>query len=176
MHEVEAKIPLSKAEFDQLKKTLHQHPEILYKGQFQKTDLYYAHPIPQLTLRLRTVDRKVYFQVKSRHMKQGVEMNREWEWPIKSPSLFKSLLKQGGIEPFFSKVKRTDLFLWKNMQIELNFLKGLGYFLEVEKLVEKASELPQAKIELEALFKTLGYSKSRFEKKPYLELLQSQSF
>lgn len=172
MHEIEAKIHLSKKEFDQLKMDLSQKRGVVYKGHLVKEDIYYEHPVPHLTLRLRQTNKKSQFQVKYRSVKQGIEVNREWEWGLKRPLVFKKLLKKAGLKPYIRKVKKTDLFVWKKMNIELNWVKGLGYFLEIEKLVKNEKSSPKAIQDVKEIFKALGFSKRPLEEKPYLQLLQ----
>ena len=171
MHEIEAKIHLTKKEFEQLKQRLSQKIQMTQKGEFKKKDTYFHSPVPHLTIRIRKVNKKNYFNIKYRSSKEGIEINKEWEWELKRSLFFKNLLKKAGLNPYAVKFKKTHLFAWKKINIELNWVKHLGYFLEVEKLVKTEKSTPKAIQELKDVFKDLGFDDRPFEKKPYLELL-----
>ena len=175
MHEVEAKIHLTKEEFDQLRQSLNQRRGVAYRGQFKKLDTYYHTPVPNLTLRIRKMSGKNQFQIKYRSTKEGIEANKEWEWSLGRPLAFKTLLKKAEIHPYITKEKRTDLFVWKKMNIELNWVKSLGYFLEIETLVKVEKKIPKAMGELKRIFKELGFEEKKFEKRQYLELINQST-
>lgn len=171
MHEIEAKIHLTKKEFDCLKEDLNGRKKVIYKGFFKKEDVYYQIPIPNVTIRIRKLNKKSHLNIKYKSIQKGIEMNKEWEWELKRPLFFKNLLKKTGLQIYATKKKQTDLFTWKKMNIELNWVKHLGYFLEIEALVKDQKKIHSTTKELKKMFELLGFKKRKFEKKPYLELL-----
>ena len=168
MYEIEAKVPLKKADVQRLRKEL---PKIA--GQKRKVinkDYYYADP-KSFFLRIRERNKKGLLNLKSKKVEQGIELNQEIELSINSVSKFHTLLKKIGIRLTAKKEKISEIYKKENLQIELNFIKGLGYFLEIETIIKKKSDIPRAKKALREMFSRLGFSSKDFEKKYYLELL-----
>ena len=73
------------------------------------------------------------------------------------------------------KEKRCQAYQYRKFRIELNTVKGLGLFLEIERLVKGESEVPEAKEGLLTLFRRLGFGPAAFERKLYLELLAEKN-
>ena len=107
-------------------------------------------------------------------MKRGVEANQEVEFKLTSGSKMMKFLKKMGIELPLKKIKKGEIYQKGDSQIELNQVSGLGYFLEIEVIAKKKSEVPQAKQKLIATFKEFGFTDKDFEKKYYLELLEEK--
>ena len=170
MYEIEAKVRLKRSDVKRLKGEL---PKIATKkGNVIKKDFYFfAHPKKEFFLRIREKNGKPFLNMKSKKVGQGIEMNQEIKLPLTSSSKFHNLLKKIGIPLTAKKEKIGEIFKKGDMQIELNFVKGLGYFLEIETIVKSKSEIPKAKKALRDLFKKLGFKPNDFEKKYYLELL-----
>ncbi len=103
----------------------------------------------------------------------GIESNIEMEWEVGDIRKWESLLKTIKITPNISKSKKSTLFKQNDFIIELNHVRLLGYYLEIERVVKSEKELEKAKIDLIQLFQKLGYSQKKFEPKPYLELLKN---
>ena len=173
MYEIEAKVPLKRPDVKRLKGEL---PKIaVKKGSVIKKDFYFfAHPKKAFFLRIREKNKKPFLNMKSKKREQGIEINQEIKLHLISSSKFHALLKKIGIPLTTTKDKIGEIFKKGNMQIELNFVKGLGYFLEIETIVKSKSEIPKAKKALRDLFKKLGFSPKDFEKKYYLELLEEK--
>jgi len=168
MFEVEAKVPISKREFELLKKRLRK--EAKYLGARVCNDTYYAKP-KTAYIRVRNRGGEYTFDMKRRETIDGIESNIEMEWGIKDISKWRTLLKFLKITPNIRKTKKSTLFKQNNFIIELNHVRLLGYYLEIERVVGRRSEVTGAKKDLIELFKSLGYSQKQFEPKPYLELL-----
>jgi adenylate cyclase class 2 len=168
MYEIEAKVRLSKADFNRLKSEISK-----FAGKKEDTDIkdsYYSSP-KNTSLRIRVNNGQGVLNIKSKKKDKGIEMNQEIELPLKSPSKFSSFLQKNGFPLTAKKEKKGDIYQYGDMRIELNFVKKLGYFLEIETIVENKSEIPSAKKALRALFNKLGFDSSDYEKKYYLELL-----
>ena len=171
MYEVEAKVPLSKADFERLKREL---PTIAKKeGSIVNLDRYYSNP-KQFFLRIRERNGEGLLNLKSKTREKGIELNQEIEIPITSAKKFDSLLKKMKIPHYISKQKDSILFRKGDFQIELNTIKNLGYFLEIETIVNSKAGLKKAKAGLLSIFKSLGFTNKDFEKKYYLELLEEK--
>ena len=168
MIEVEAKVPLSKGEFELLKKRLQKEAQVL--GSRTSQDTYYNDP-RKAYMRIRKRGGDYTFDIKRRQTIKGIESNIEMEWKLSDAVKWKALLKKLNILPHIRKTKKSLLFKKNDFIIELNHVRLLGYYLEIERVVKSEKEVAKAKRELVSLFKTLGFSEKRFEPRPYLELL-----
>lgn len=169
MFEIEAKVHISKADFKRLKDEILKIAK--YKKQIKNVDCYFGNIDKQFFLRTREQDNKSFIHLKTKKREKGIEMNQEIELPVISSSKIHVLFKKIGIPLTARKEKVSDYYQYKDMVIELNFVKGLGYFLEIETIVQSKSQIPKAKKALRELFSQLGFKPSDFERKYYLELL-----
>lgn len=173
MYEVEAKVPLTKADFQRLKKEI---PRIaILKKRIISKDRYYGSLKKAFFLRIREENKKPVLNIKFKKRGEGIEMNQEIELPLTSASKFHQFLKKLNIPFAAKKEKRGSYFALKNIQIELNEIRGLGAFLEIEHRVETQAEIPKAKKALIETFKMLGFSPKDFEEKYYLEMLAEKA-
>lgn len=170
MFEVEAKVPISRREFQQLSSRLQK--EAHHLGNRSYTDTYYAKP-KTAYIRIRKGEGEYDFDIKRRQTIKGIESNIEMEWGINDISGWRALLKRSGITPTIRKIKKSSLFKQNDFIIELNHVRLLGYYLEIERVVKNQKEVAKAKSDLVQMFKTLGYSQKQFEPRPYLELLEN---
>jgi adenylate cyclase class 2 len=168
MYEVEAKVPLTSSDFKRLQKAVQKMAK--FQGKSLKKDTYYA-DTKAIHMRMRNEEKKNVFCIKNKALINGVEANTEMEWGIKDEKKWKEIMKKSGIKPNLRKTKKTESYRYKNFTIELNHVAKLGYFLEIETIVEKKEDISGAKKELIDLFKGLGYSQKAFEKRYYIELL-----
>ena len=172
MYEVEAKVALTPSDFKRLKETVSKIGK--FTGESLKKDTYYG-DTKIIHMRTRDEEGGVVFCLKNKTLIDGVEANTEMEWEIANKKKWEKILSKSGIRPSVKKVKKTEAYDYKGFHIELNHIRTLGYFLEIEKIVNKKENIPKAKQELIDLFKQLGYSQKDFEKKYYLELLAEKN-
>ncbi len=169
MYEIEAKVPLTKADFQRLKKEI-QKIAVL-KGESIKKDTYYGDRTNFL-FRIREKNGQGVLNIKNKKVEKGIEVNQEIECGVHSKSKFHQFLKKINIHPHAKKEKKSEVYKFKSMQIELNTIKGLGHYLEIENPVKTKTEIPKAKKALRELFSQLGFTPKNFEKKYYIELLE----
>ena len=170
MFEVEAKVPITRREFELLKKRLQKEAQFLGAGTC--VDTYYAKP-KKAYIRIRKRGGDYSFDIKRRQTIKGIESNIEMEWKVSDVDKWKSFLRQLKITPKIQKSKKSTLFRQNDFIIELNHVRLLGYYLEIERVVKSEKEIVKAKNDLIKLFHKLGYSQKQFEPKPYLELLEN---
>lgn len=168
MFEVEAKVSVSKEEFKILKERLSKEAHGL--GVRTCDDVYYGRP-KKAYIRLRKGGGEYRFGIKKRRTIRGIESNTEMEWKIDNASKWRTLLKRLKIEPDVRKRKKSILFSQNDFIIELNHVRLLGYYLEIERLVKDERDIKKAEKELIEMFRKWGFSPRRFEPKSYLELL-----
>jgi len=167
MIEVEAKVRLKKVDLDRLSKEVPTFAKPL--GESLKVDRYYGSGAYDLRIREESGGSVLTF--KARDRKQGIETNEEIEFPIEKPLVWDHFLRQNGFPLRAKKEKQSLAFGFKKFTIELNTVKGLGAFLEIECLVKDEAQVPKARKELTDLFHKMGFSPKDFERKLYLELL-----
>jgi len=170
MYEIEAKVPLTKADLKRLQKEIPKIAKL--KGKSIKKDDYYG-PTNTFLMRIREKGEWSIFNIKSKNVKGGIELNQEVEIPVKSKKTFASLLKKIGIEHSNQKTKKSTVYLYQDLQIEINHVVGLGDYLEIEAEAESKSDIPKAIQKLHAIFKQFDFSPRQFEKRYYLDMLTS---
>jgi adenylate cyclase class 2 len=171
MFEVEAKVPLSPAKYKEVKSYLDNKAKFSKNSHSQ--DTYYDETAMKAVVRIRKRDKKDSFDLKWHDTKKGIESNIEIEWGIKDLPGWKSFLKKLDINPFMRKEKKSLFYQLEDYSIELNHVTKLGYYLEIEKLVDSENEIIKAKKGLIEVFEKFGFSAKDFEPKRYLELLKN---
>ena len=168
MFEIEAKIRLTDEDVKRLKKILPKFAKKSHKS--IKKDSYYG-DVKKFFLRIREKNNSGIINLKSKRVEQGIELNQDVELYLTSASKFHKFLKKNNIPLTAKKEKKSEVYKKGNIQIELNYIKKLGYFLEIEIIAKTKKEIPSAKKALHRAFSELGFKSSQFEKKYYLELL-----
>jgi predicted adenylyl cyclase CyaB len=168
MFEVEAKVPITGAQYKSLMTKLKKEGQ--YLGFKRNRDIYYEKSEKTFT-RIRERNGKPEFDLKLRRLHKGIESNIEMEWEIKDLPGWKKLLKRLNIRPYQRKTKKSEYFKFRGFIVELNEVSPLGRFLEIERVVKDAGQVEAAKKELVTLFKSFGFAQKEFEERPYLELL-----
>ncbi|MEI6732013.1 MAG: class IV adenylate cyclase, partial [archaeon] len=103
--------------------------------------------------------------------RNGVHAKKETEFIVKDISDFLSVIDEFGFRRWLRKEKKTELYrIEKNFHIELNNVRGLGWFVEVEYLTDE-SHIEYAQRKVEEIIKKLGISKSQIVKSGYTKLL-----
>ena len=169
MFEVEAKVPITRHEFERLNKRLQKEAHFLDKAIYK--DTYYAKPKTAYIRVRRKRGGDYFFEIKQRKTIKGIESNLEMEWKIKDIGKFRELLRKMGMKVGIKKQKKSHRFRYNDFIIELNHVRLLGHYLEIEKIVQKEGDIPKTKRDLIKLFKELGFTAKDFEARPYLELL-----
>jgi predicted adenylyl cyclase CyaB len=147
-----------------------------YKGKERKVDDYYTlenlKKYPEKSLRIRKKSGKFHINFKQRiSYNEGVYAKRETEFEIVNLEDFVRLLNEFGFKRWLTKEKYTELYeIRKNFHIELNHLKKLGWFIEVEYLCNK-KQIDMARKEVVKTMEYLGLKKNDIVKEGYTRLL-----
>lgn len=147
-----------------------------YKGTEKKVDDYYTleqlNHYPHKSLRIRK--RKGFYEVnfkKSLSFKNGVHAKKEVEFKINDYDGFLNLIQDFGFKKDLRKEKMTKLYEIKpNFHIELNHVRGLGWFLEIEYLSDEKG-IEKARNEVLRIVKILGYKEKDLIKSGYTKML-----
>lgn len=148
-----------------------------YSGTVTKVDDYYTledlERFPKKSLRVRRVGGFYIVNFKQRlSYKDSIYAKKEVEFEASDIRCFLKLIEDFGFKKWLTKEKTCEIYKIKsNFQIELNNVKGLGWFAEVEYLVDDESEIECARSEVLSVMEMLGCKKKDFVKPGYTKLL-----
>ena len=180
--EVETKIKINDSEVPKFRKRIKEIGIFEKKGKksddyfaIQKDPMYY----PKKAFRIRAM--KDHFEVNfKKHLKKywtkDVVIKQEFEFQLKGKKAVQDLLelfKDLGFSEWIKKIKWNETYKWKKdkkVSIELNKVKHLGYFIELEYLA-KMSEIEKARNKLRQVMKELGVRKEQIDNTGYTKML-----
>jgi adenylate cyclase, class 2 len=191
--EIELKAHIKDSEA--LKRLLFEKAE--YLCAFEKEDTYYFpldnSDIPRSGIRLRgesktlpdgTIKKTAYVTYKTKEVRDGIEVNNEKEFEVCSAQnspviVFDEFLKMTGLAPGFSKHKKGWAFSKDGINAELLEVEKLGWFLEMEIVVNdierdaiKDTAIEEKKKQLLEFLSDLGIEKDAIESRYYSEMLK----
>ena len=91
-----------------------------------------------------------------------------------SAEICQEILKQIGFQPVLPVEKQRQYFQNDAMAACVDSVTGLGDYLELEILVEREEERPEALKQLEAMLKKLGYSMEETTRVSYLGMMMQK--
>ncbi|OIO81351.1 hypothetical protein AUJ84_01410 [Candidatus Pacearchaeota archaeon CG1_02_32_132] len=169
--EVEAKIKVSNPDSvrDKIKRIAK------YVGKEKKVDRYFSlnrNAYPHKSIRVRDRGKKVEVNFKQwLSYKKGVHAKKEVEFEVSDLPGFFDLLNDFGFKQWMHKEKETELYKTKDgTHIELNKVKDLGWFIEIEILC-KLDEVNKSRGKIIETIQRLGLKKSEIERKGYTKML-----
>ncbi len=172
MIEVEAKIRISNS-----KKVIKKIGAISkYQGTERKVDDYYTledlSHYPRKSLRIRK--RGGFYEINFKHRLSyinGVHVKKETEFRVSNIDGFLNLIRDFGFKKWLRKEKITKLYkIRDNFHIEMNNVKGLGWFLEIEYLTDK-KRIEKARIEVLKFVRKLGFKEKDLISEGYTKML-----
>lgn len=141
-----------------------------------KVDEYYslseANTYQKKSLRIRKKKDSVEVNFKKwMNYKQHVNAKKEVEFSVSDINGFYELLRDFGFKRWLKKIKFTELYETSDgIHIELNKVKHLGWFIEIEILC-LPREVKQARKRVVELVKELGYEEKDVIKEGYTRAL-----
>ena len=172
MIEVEAKIKIQNPE--EFREKISKIAKLIKKE--KKIDDYYTleslKEYPKKSLRVRKTNHNYKINFKQ-HLSfiNGVHAKNEQEFTTSDIKNFLSLIKDFGFRKWLTKVKHSESYeITKNFHIEINNVKKLGWFVEVEYLA-KQSEIAKVRSEILKVMKQLTLNKKPIIKDGYTRLL-----
>lgn len=150
-----------------------------FRESYDKYDVYYAYPRGQAreradkTFRVRKNGDSCAVTIKEKRLEGGIETNLEKEFTVSSWELFTWFIEDLGCARKIVKIKRGDLYAMGDINLELSLVEGLGWFLEVEKLVsaDDPAQHEAARREILAVLGKLGIREDRIEPRYYTDML-----
>jgi len=148
-----------------------------YTGTEIKIDDYYTQErldgFPKDKIRIRKINRHHIVNFKRKlSYDQGVHAKEEIEHEVIDIKKFMKLIKNLGFRKWMKKEKKCEIYqIKKNFHIELNNVKGLGWFVEIEYLIKNPSSIKKARVEVVRVMSALGFKKKDAIKKGYTKLI-----
>ena len=135
-------------------------------------DTYYRHPNRDFArtdeaLRIREEEGRSFITYKGPKRDADTKAREELEVPLVDPRDLGALLLRLGFEPVAVVEKRRRGYLVGTLEVTVDEVKGLGFFLEVE--AKNCDDLEEGKVRVLGLMDALGLD--RMERRSYLELL-----
>lgn len=111
--------------------------------------------------------------LKHKGMKDGVEINDEIEFSVSSPEAFAAFARSLGYRLGLEKRKRGRVWdAGPDVHIELAEVVGLGWFVEIEAIVERESDVESARLRVKKILAELGVQERDIEPRYYSSLLR----
>lgn len=165
-----------------------------YRMIFEKEDQYWflekTPDFPPFSLRMRretrglpdgTKETLTFATYKIKQVKDGIEINDEREFEIRSSSgpgeaEFEELLRRLRLKPGINKRKKGWSFLWEDITAELTEVEGLGWFIELELLADNNREdtVALGREKLLNFLDKIGVERTAIESRFYSEMLSAK--
>ena len=124
-----------------------------YVGEKEIVDIYYYDPLrsnlqPESDLRLnetfrvRKTKKGHYLTYKKQHFKGKLWVySDEYETKVEDYNTIKKIIKMLGLKELITVHNRRNIYKYKDFEIELEDIEGLGIFIEVEKMSTLDNEI-----------------------------------
>ncbi len=145
-----------------------------FVGRQNKDDKYFSvknNGYPKKSLRVRDKGNKVEVNFKKwLSYKGGIHAKKEIEFEVSDIKGFFELLRDLGFKEWMRKKKISEVYKTRDkINIELNSVKGLGWYVEIEILCQ-AKDVNNARKRIKRTMKELGFKKKDIERKGYTKL------
>ena len=135
-----------------------------------ESDIYFNHPAKDFkdsdeALRLRAIGEKTIITYKGPMASKITKARIEHETEVEDYASMKNILESLGFTPSGVIEKERFIYSFNGMEISIDYVDGLGTFVEIEKIGELKDEIEQ---ELFTIAERLGLNK--FERRSYLVL------
>lgn len=121
--------------------------------------------------RLRRENGRSVVTYKEKEREGGTEINQEYEFTVSDPAAFYYFAEGIGFTSCIHKRKEGELFHWNEANVELSHVDGLGWFIEIECIVETETGTEKAKKKIYSVFNELGIESERIEDRYYIDML-----
>lgn len=171
--EVETKIPFKEKDLNLVRQKIKKIAKFV-KKQIKKDDYYTLEyfQYPEKSLRVRDMGkiREVNFK-KRISLVGGIHAKKEVQFQISDVKGFFDLINDFGFRKWLHKEKTTELYKAKNgVNIELNHVKKLGWFLELEFLCS-SKDINNARKKIIEVRDSLGFTEKDSEVRGYTKQL-----
>ena len=110
---------------------------------------------------------------KKRERRDGIEINDEKEFEVNPIEYAEEFLLEMGLKPGISKKKKGSAYRAGGITAELHEVEGLGWFIELEILIDNNNKenIQRARDELLEFLYSLNIGKENIESRYYTEML-----
>lgn len=147
----------------------------VYKRDFKKEDTYFRIPgkPDKTSFRIRKQGDNTWVTFKKKRWHGSAEVNEEKEFLVSSEEVFKDFISLFEASEVIKKIKEGSFYSYRDLNVELCTVKNLGRFLEVEKLLETASEEEVSRTigEIKSFMAQVGITPDCFVEEYYVDLL-----
>jgi adenylate cyclase, class 2 len=171
--EVETKIKVDSKILKDVRKRIRKIAR--YSKKEKKIDEYFSleyfnYPSKSLRIRDKGKIREVNFKQRMGYV-NGVHSKKEVQFKVSDLEGFYNLIHDFGFRKWLRKEKTTELYITKNgVNIELNQVVGLGWYIEIEVLCDK-KDVAKARKKVIDIRDKLEFGKKDIEKKGYTKIL-----
>ena len=137
----------------------------------QVVDTYYIFPNPMLRVRYAELSFPESKRIESVCMKVNGRNIKEFETSIGDSKCLEKIFNYVLGKPKVVVEGRREEYKFRNATINLDYVKNLDYWTEVELIVKSLDEIIKASEEVENIFKILGVSKNELVVETYPEML-----
>ena len=180
--EIETKIRIDDSEVKKFKDKIKEIAVFEKKG--KKADDYFAiqeDPLyyPKKAFRVRASKDEFEVNFKrwlTNYWTKDIVVKQEFEFKLKGKEQVKDLLelfKDLGFTEWVKKIKFNETYQWKKdkkVSIEINNVKHLGYFIEIEYLAQ-LKDLDKARKKIRKVIKELGVKPEQIDNTGYTKML-----
>lgn len=181
--EVETKVPLDSREVPGFRKKILKIAK--FKKKTNKEDDYFAIPrrgrgiikrYPKKAFRIRDDGNSYVINFKRwlrKYWTNAIVIKEEFEFETKHPDKFLALMTDLGFKQWLKKFKISESYTYKKnkkVNIEINNVRHLGYFIEIEYIAEKR-ELKKAIHLVENILRELDIEPKDVHNKGYTKML-----
>ena len=149
-----------------------------FRGETIKEDVYFRRAgdtdrIPAMRYRLRREAGRAVVTFKQTVAAAAVEVNEEVEFTVDDPRAFFRFAHYTGAEPFVVKHKISRVYRVGRANVEINLVRHVGHFTEIEILCATKAEIPAARLEISQVLARLGLDAHDVEPRRYIDLIQT---
>jgi adenylate cyclase class 2 len=128
-------------------------------------------------LRVRCENGQWFCTYKKKSVKNALEVNEENEFTLSDGRLFMDLLEKLGCERGIRKVKRGRRYACQGLTVEISDVRGLGLFVEAEKLLEEArpEDVSAWEKRIRQFLAGIGIRAGDIESRPYSFMLAEKN-
>jgi adenylate cyclase class 2 len=172
MIEVEIKIPID--DIEKLRNIIKRRGTLV--SIIKQNDIYFQHPsrdfsLTDEALRLREEDNKYQLTYKGPKISEMSKTRTEITINVNDFNKTKQLLEYLGFKTFINITKIRETYKINESFVSIDYVNGLGYYVELEKEVSDIRRVSEIENELINLAKDLGLDVTKNIRKSYLELL-----
>lgn len=179
--EVETKIPVRKDKVEEMRNKIREIANLVEKGE-KRADDYFAirtkgYPKKAFRIRQKPDEFEVNFKKWLKNLwSDDIIVKQEFEFKLKGKEAVDDLLalfRDLGFREWMKKRKTSESYRWKKDKraiIELNHVKHLGYFIEIEYLSQRY-EIQKAKKKIREVLRQLEIEKKDIDNTGYTKML-----